>query len=272
MELFSRRYGLKPKKTKIQKDDIDEDLRNSLWSMLKICYWDTVQYSRMGGWVIPDDTRKYIQLLWLFYFKKPIDTIPNNWEGIFDLIRNYYFQCKWDEVYDFIEFTANNYPNDYANEKFRNSCNSFLETELSGYRFVGKLIVPLTSKEEIEEVEKALVIPIDTVAQHIKRSIELFSDKTNPDYRNSIKESISGVEAMCQKITKNPKATLGDALKLIPNLHPALKEAYSKLYGYTNDSDGIRHALQDKTDLNVGDARYFLVVCSAFINYLETIK
>ena len=35
------------------------------------------------------------------------------------------------------------------------------------------------------------------------------------DYRNSIKESISAVEAMARLVAENPKATLADALKAI---------------------------------------------------------
>ena len=33
--------GLEPIKKPIQMDSIDEELRNTLWSMLTIYYWDT---------------------------------------------------------------------------------------------------------------------------------------------------------------------------------------------------------------------------------------
>jgi len=38
------------------------------------------------------------------------------------------------------------------------------------------------------------------------------SDRQKPDYRNSIKESVSALEGMCQKILKKDKVTLGDAI------------------------------------------------------------
>ena len=99
------------------------------------------------------------------------------------------------------------------------------------------------------------------------------SDRKTPDYRNSIKESISAVEAMARIVAGTPKATLGDALKVMERkqqLHPALKEAFSKLYGYANDSDGIRHAINNE-DTAVGQsiAKYFLLSCTSFINYLK---
>ena len=99
------------------------------------------------------------------------------------------------------------------------------------------------------------------------------SDRTSPDYRNSIKESISAVEAACQIITGDQKATLGQAVKKLEGsgveLHPAFRDALSKMYGYTNDASGIRHALLDESTLDADDARFMLVTCSAFVNYLK---
>jgi hypothetical protein len=111
------------------------------------------------------------------------------------------------------------------------------------------------------------------VATHLKRALELLSDRKSPDYRNSTKESISAVEAICGLITGNPKAELGQALKEIERgnkvkLHGALSGAFSKLYGYTSDAGGIRHALLDEPNLYFEDAKFMLVSCSAFINYL----
>jgi len=51
-------------------------------------------------------------------------------------------------------------------------------------------------------------------------------------------------------------------------LHPALKSSFSSLYGYTNDADGIRHALLEESTLDFDDAKFMLVSCSAFVNYL----
>jgi len=44
----------------------------------------------------------------------------------------------------------------------------------------------------------------------LSRALELLSDRKQPDYRNSIKESISAVEATCQVFASKSRATLGD--------------------------------------------------------------
>lgn len=269
MELFSQRMGIKPVKSAIQVDSMDDDLRISLWNALIKYYWDK---SELNYKEYKKD--KLVELLWTDYFKLPLDDIKyKNWYDIFELIRNYFFKCQWNEVYDFIEFIANNYPNKQNNSKFMEFCNSILERELSAYRFVEGKITPITSELEISEIEKALDTSdsLKTVKTHLKRALELLSDRESPDYRNSIKESISAVEAICKLITNNEKATLGQTLDQIGNkvdLHPALKKAFDSLYGYTNDAEGIRHALLEESHLSFEDAKFMLVSCSAFINYL----
>jgi hypothetical protein len=42
------------------------------------------------------------------------------------------------------------------------------------------------------------------------------------------------------------------------------------MYGYTNDTEGIRHALLEEPTLDADDARFMLVSCSAFVNYLKS--
>jgi hypothetical protein len=75
------------------------------------------------------------------------------------------------------------------------------------------------------------------------------------------------VEAVCQILTSDAKTTLGQALKKL-GIHPALEKGFSAIYGYTSDADGIRHALSEETTVDADDAKFFLVSCSAFVNYL----
>lgn len=271
MKLFSQRHDFKPVKKVIQVDSMDEELRNGLWNALHVFYWDKVSVHSLK-----DSGGMYTLFLtlWLDYFKKPIDTMKSAWHDAHNEIRKYFFNCNWFEVYDFTEFIVNNYPYSSTNERFMEYSNSILERELSGYRFIGKKIAPITSEEEIAEIEEALEpeSSLKAVATHIKTALDCLSDKKSPDYRNSIKESISAVEAICRVITGKDDATLGEALKIISNkiqIHPALQKSLDKLYGYTSDADGIRHSLLEESDLDFEDAKFMLVSCSAFINYLK---
>ncbi len=81
-----------------------------------------------------------------------------------------------------------------------------------------------------------------------------------------------GLPDAYQIVTGQPGATLGQGLKHLEQngvtLHSALREAFNKLYGYTNDAEGIRHALLEASTLTFDDAKFMLVCCSAFVNFL----
>ena len=268
MTLFSHRKGLKKVRTEIQVNSIDDALRNRIWNVLEFYYW-----SKGSGFedMTTSDMLSLFTKMWHYLFKKPVDTLTGEWSEDYDALREMYFKCEWYEVYDFMEFVANNFPNKEVNKKFMKTCNDVLESELSAYRFVGDQITQVTSEEEISEIEEALETPLRPVKAHLEKSLELLSDRKSPDYRNSIKESISAVEAICRLITNDKKTTLGQALKEVENkvgLHGALKKAFSNLYGYASSAEGIRHALLDEPKLSFEDAKFMLVSCSAFINYL----
>ena len=100
----------------------------------------------------------------------------------------------------------------------------------------------------------------------------MYADKKNPDYGNSIKESISAVESLSKIVVQNNKATLGQALKAIEkkyHIPESLQKAFSALYGYTSNEGGIRHSLLEKNvKIDLEEAGFMLIACSAFVNYL----
>ena len=52
-------------------------------------------------------------------------------------------------------------------------------------------------------------------------------------------------------------------------MHKSLIEGFKKIYGYTSDEGGLRHAItQDSKEIDFDDAKFMLVSCSAFINYI----
>lgn len=277
MTLFSQRKGIKPLSKAIQRESADKELRNRLWSALKIFVWDKWSASNF----YTQKVNQILDMIWLHYFVWPLDERPelqSNYQSktAYDILREYFYRCKWNEVYDFIEFVAKEIDkirNEWANE-FKLVCNDFLMRESTAYRFVGVEIVEITDQTEIQSIEDAMTVTIRSISTHIQRGIELLSDKKKPDYRNSIKESISAVEACCHCITGDEKATLGQALKKIGQataIHPALEKGFSSIYGYTSDSGGIRHALADgDVPPSYADAKFMMVACSSFINFLMT--
>ena len=276
MKSFSQRKGLKPVKSVIQVDSMDDNLRIKLWNNLHIFYWQNVITGFRNSFLKDFNNRSIVTLimqLWKEYFINTLDTLSDDWDEVYKVIKEYFFKCTWSEAYDLIEFVSWHYPVPSFNIVFIESCNRILAIELSGYRFVGGKITQITSEVEISEIQQALEIPVSPVQEHLKQALDLLADRKNPDYRNSIKEAISAVESMCKLIVKIDKATLPQALQEIERggvieFHPALKAALDKLYAFTSDEDGIRHGMLDEPNLSFEDAKFMLVSCSAFVNYL----
>lgn len=275
---FSERYGYKKVREIVQIDSIDEPLRNALWSLLKVFVWDHMRASTgiYGGYYLSSGSNKEIRelcnRLWFSYFKKPLDQLDDEWAKVHGQLRKYFFGCDWYEVYDFLEFVATNYERYQFKDNFIASCNKTLEKEISAYRFVDGLISRITEQQEVDEIERALETALGPVRTHLRRALELLSSREAPDYRNSIKESISSVESLAAIAVGADKGTLGQLIKRLEDeiqLHPALRTAFSSLYGYTSDEGGIRHALMESENVRFEDAKFFLVVCSAFINFVE---
>ena len=171
------------------------------------------------------------------------------------------------------------YNKKYQGESIFEGVNSIFEREYVGYRFIDGIIVPICDSYEIETVKKALGNKFDPVHDHISKANKLLADRDNPDYENSIKESISAVEAICEIITgtKGKEATLGNMLKKMEEkgveIHGGLKSAFNILYGYTSDANGIRHAGDiGGASSTFEEAKFMLVACCAFTNYLTELN
>jgi hypothetical protein len=271
---FSQRIGKMPVRISLQIESIDDDLRTRIWNVIVEDLFSQNYSEELEDRILKD--------MWIYFFNKPIDEIPSYSgtggiypKGVKDWLKKWFFNTEWYRVYDLIEFLGE--LDAKLNLNFVNDCNSALEKGGAGYRLINATVTPITSEVEIKEIEEALSHSeekYEPVSIHLKTALSHLSNRESPDYRNSIKESISSVEALCKIIAGDEKATLSEALKNIEikseiKLHGALTEAFNKLYGYTSDKSGIRHALiEEDVEVTYEDAKFMLVACSAFVNYL----
>ena len=197
-----------------------------------------------------------------------------NWRIVFDNVHNVIENAPYNEVLDIIWFIGNWIHRQISKMSvlYYRLMNDTFETECIGYRFVDGRIVEITDSEEIQAIEEATNSRFDGCRTHLSNAVGFLADREKKDYKNCIKESISAVESICMVITQNEHATLGDALKILEKkrgLQGPLKTAFEKLYAYTNDKGGVRHA--DGlfvSQATFEEAKFMLVCCSAFVNYL----
>lgn len=272
---FSQRMGLLPASKVIQTNSIDMDLRNALWNILSECYWGTFYPDYSGHKILAGSNfEEFSRALYTRFYKTLLDDLPWGWQAILDQMKKEIVSGVWHRTYSLLEFIIENAPGTAdTRERCIYLCNEAFSSENSAYRFVTRKLTEITSPEEIEEIEIAIsgTSKYTGVTTHLQTSLNLLTDRQTPDYRNSIKESISAVESLAKKLVGDDKATLGQALKILEtkhNLHGSLKSAFLTLYGYTSDASGIRHALLDNATFPTkADARFMLICCSAFINF-----
>lgn len=269
MKRFSQRIGAVQASTVIQLASMSQPLRNSIWNFIVSLFDD----GDTGWWRIAELSSQ-------FFFKLPVDELlPYNHRRK-EWLKEHFINLTWYETYDFVEFVVDWYEKArdrprYRKDQLREVFNRIFLEELSGYRFVGNELAPLSSPAEVAAIESALAITSRTglvgAHAHIESALQLLGKRPDPDYRNSIKESISAVEALAKQLGATDSQGLAGALtelgRKVP-LHGGLRAGLLSLYGYTSDEGGIRHAMLEESNVGYDEAKYMAVACSAFINFL----
>ena len=282
---FSQRIGLIKVRDAIQVDSLDKETRVALWNVIS-------PYLRATQNVIESTT---IQEIWTEVFHQTIDSIPkprtnsevglSNDELRYRYIKTSFLGGEWNGCLDLVEFLVNDdnrsrwdnqgkgvFDYDDVVAPTSDEYNVILKKYLVGYRLINGLLSRITSEEEIVSIESAIESASTSVKEQLNKALQDLSDREHPHYAKSVESSISAVESQCCILLGDDKVTLGDALKRLERqgvrLHGALKEAWNKLYGFTSDDAGIRHGAILPSDVDQDLAKFMLVACSAFVNYL----
>ena len=267
----------------MREDELTEALRNRIWDAVREVYCGDIE---VDSGIDPHDYTYHFDLLSKrlrhHFFKIPIDQRSYPPFDELEWIRVRYFNLTFPGFYDFLELLADPlvagfYRNQtgFMPDQFTGWCNLIFREEKTAFRFVKNLVTPITNEEERMAIGEAA--GTDVAGTHIVQAITLYSDRAAPDYRNSIKESVSAVEAAYRRLTeeghKDIKSAVAAMEKRGIKLPPSLKRGFSAIYGWTSGPDGIRHALmEDARPPDEAEARLMLVMCSAYVNYLLSLR
>lgn len=275
---FSERMGYVKPRLEMQIESMDEGLSNRLWAVTRELL--DIELEGYNGLFTTFGDSLY-KTICIHYLKMSYSYVWECGDSPIELMNEHYENSEWNFKYELIEEIIRHFPkfrHDFYViwKEFSDDINTVLEEESAGYRLINDEFVPITDEIQLEEINIATE-STNAAGKHIENGIANLSDKTNPDYRTAIKESIDAVESICKQITKesadmNAKTTLGTALKELKkhgfDVHSALIDGWSKIYGYASDG-GIRHDLEAGASFDQEDAIYFLSTCAAFVNYLK---
>lgn len=259
---FSQRHGYTPYPVEIQVESLDERARTDIWNY--IIHPALVEYDHVveGPQV------------WTGHLGRPADTFSSNLCSA--AVKSIVFEGLWYEVYDLIEFVVRVYPL-YSQPELVERSNFVLALNRAGYRVVIDRVIPVADTHEVSAIRSAAESPLANAQTHIRQAVNLFAVRDNPNFPKAIHEAISAAEAAAQVLANKPGATLADSLTDVQKnnpglLHPALIGGWKQIYGFTSDSSGIRHAQKDGSVIADQDlAQYFLITCSAFVNWVAAV-
>jgi len=268
---FSEKYGFSQTSAEIQTEDLNKATRCRIWNYV-VSFFEELEGTFDSAKIYKPFVRAYFDEI----LKVDASKIHNgNAKSHFEDLSSDVYGNEWHSVYDLLQFIA-----DYCTQLnsrhyqvlFIAGCNAVLKSEMAGYIFVGGDLCPITEDGEVAEIELALKDESSEVKQHLKSSLRLLSDRKNPDFRNSVKESISALESALRKATG--EKTLGKALNSLPSstgirFNQQLKSGLTSLYAWTNGEDGIRHALMTDSNVSREDAKLMLIINSAILNYIR---
>lgn len=276
---FSERNGYVDPTDVMILGEVPKVVANAISSALSRVF----QEFKLNIWVLPGEIsyqQTLAQAIWTDVMSEDLAKFDLMFDRGYKDISNWITSdfTPWYRKLDLVEFISEKLSslNKSKSEQFVEEINAQFERLKFGYRLISGTVVDIVSEDEIKSIQTAIDNSMEQVAGHLKKALALHSKRPKPDYANSIKESITAVEAYLRNATGKNK--FGDALKewqrKYSNIHPILYTAMDKLHAYTNQPDvGARHALMDSSSEYIpqsSESMYMLVTCSAFINYLRS--
>ena len=275
---FSQAQGYEDIPGPLKLGELPREARTQIWNL----FFAHIRLSTTTGGLDVLDGGPWIEGPWCKILKAkhcdldqgPLDEWDPEFRKIRRNLRGYIEAQPFNKVFDLIQFVLRHpqCPPGFI----RQMKVTFAECRLAYTIDDGPppTIVPAVTPEEgaavVESLQTLRQAGLDGSTAHLRNASAYINAG---DWAGSVRESIHAVESVARQLDNKASRTLEPALKSIERrgaLHPALKKAFSELYGYTSDEQGIRHALLDRTDAGVGqdEAVFMLGACASFASYL----
>ena len=272
---FSQTHGYEEVPRPLKLTELPEEARTRIWNLFFVHLDQSMSTSNMGGGPWVGRAWKYIlRTMHVRFDNLALDDWRSDFWPVCKKLRKRVETAPFNEVFDLIQFVLRHphCPRQFVTEMKH----TFADCRLAYVIDVGPpvTILPAATPEEggavVESLQTLRQAGLDASAAHLREAAACINAD---DWPGSMRESIHAVESVARQLDPEASRTLGPALTSLERrrvLHPALKEAFGKLYGYTSDEQGIRHARLDRTDTAVGqdEAVFMLGACASFAGYL----
>ena len=210
----------------------------------------------------------------LWHDNRPFDEWDGHYEDACDLVKSRVFRDTFNKVFDFLQFVMRHHR---CPGSFTESMSSVFEISSLAYTISTEdvpSVIPAVAEAEgdaiVASMHELRGAGLAGSVTHLEKSAHCLNED---DWAGSVRESIHAVESVARQIVPNNADTLSQALNHIDRertLHPHFVEALKRLYWYTSDEQGVRHALLEQEEASVGrdEAIFMLGACASFSSYL----
>lgn len=272
---FSRRHGYQPLPEAMRLGHLSDEFRIQTWNLVRSALMAIESYGA-GGRFFPDSAARSLERVLGRLSARPEDEVNTDYAHTMAFVKKVILQDHFNLVLDLLEFFSNEGP---SWRPFAEEVRDLFESAAAPYRFDTSdrpfHFTPRGSKEQGEAIKQAAdtlrQAKMDGASAHLRKAAAAMNGGR---YAESVGNSIHAVESVARLIDPKAAKTLGPALKSLKDRgvlnHEALKKAFSALYGYSSNEQGIRHALLDKTEADVGldEAMFMYGACASFAAYL----
>lgn len=274
---FSVRQGYEPLPEAMRLEHLSDRVRIQIWNPIRSLLMDNSREDiLLQETCFTDAGERFVERVLGQVRNRPEDEINTGYEHTMKSIKSFVLQRNFNRVLDLVEIIGND---DACGEQFVEQSHGLFEFHAAPYRFdISRppfQFIPRGSKEQGEAIQRA----VDALRQaqmggasaHLRKAAEAMNDRRHAE---SVGNSIHAVESVACLIDPKAAKTLSPALKSLQDRgvlnHEALAKAFSALYGYSSNEQGIRHALLDRSEANVGldEAMFMYGACASFAAYL----
>lgn len=272
--LFSQRHGYTPLPAPMRLEEISDDLRREIWNATREILVSTRHINMIGNFCFGGKGIRLIERVLGRFLKRPEDEIGTGYGETLGRFKSLILTSDFHKILDLVEIIASEAAPEFRNrvaESFeRHAAAYWLDVSRPPYQFF-----PRSNEAQGDATRKAIETiregGMDGADTHLRHAAEHLKARR---FADSVRDSIHAVESIARMVDPKAENTLRPALDSLKRAgvirHSALKEAFSKLYGYTNDEQGIRHSLleKDAPDVDLDEAMFMFGACASFAAYL----
>ena len=272
---FSQAQGYEDLPGQLKLGELPDQARTQIWNCLYLELKGSIEFSIIDGRdCVSGNWKGILEVMHCFFDNGALDDWSSDWDVNRKKLRNRIEHDQFNRVFDRLQFIM----------RCPGCPDSFISSLKDIFQICGlayaidkgppPTILPAATEEEgtqlVQSLESLQQAGLKGSATHLRAAAQ---EINAGDWAGAIRESIHAVESVARQIDPNASNTLAPALKSLEQqgaLHPALKGAFNKLYGYTSDEQGIRHALleHESAKADVNEAVFMLGACASFASYL----